>query len=217
MKLSELRTQTRDLLGDVIRGANPTTFSEDQVKDALNYACRIYCQKKQNTYKDAPLTADANGIVTVTTGAGGAFVYGFFEIDSVHTNLGQLDRSDIVFESRLNRAWRTEQGIARRFFELDGHRLQLVPRHPNASVTVGGYEEPVPMAGDGDTPDPRVSLSDHDVLKYAAAAYLLLLDGKDAGDLPLSQAYMDAFDKAIGTAPPPPKVIFRSAPSSTGE
>jgi hypothetical protein len=210
-RLDALRTQVRDLLGDVVAVAeNPTTWSDDQINSALDFACNAYCTAKKNTYKEAVVTSDVNGRVAITALQ---FPLGFLSVESVsRASTGELERSDLVFETRRDQKWRTNTGTARRWFKYDGDSLQLVPREQSLQVTVGVYECPAVMAADTDTVDQRIPVADHDALKYAAAYWLLMLDGKDAGDLPLAGIFMQTFLAEIDALPPQPKVVFRTAP-----
>jgi hypothetical protein len=60
---AQLQTDVRDLIGDPSSQSN--TWTDDQVKDAINAAVLNYCEKTGVTYVETELTSDAGGLVTL--------------------------------------------------------------------------------------------------------------------------------------------------------
>ena len=106
-----------------------------------------------------------------------------------------LERTEADFEDVRNPAWRLMVGAARRWMTRNGSSLLLTPRQA-CSVTVGYQEAPAMLALDADIPDSRIPLAHHSHLAYAAAAFLLRMDG-DAADEAKAQSFMQTFNSLI--------------------
>jgi hypothetical protein len=106
-----------------------------------------------------------------------------------------LEHTTKAFEDLKNPDWRSLTGTPRRWMVHDGRKLRLVPSSP-ATVTVGYLEAPLALALDGDIPDTRIPIPHHVHLKYAAAAFLLRMDGDNQDD-ERAGGFMSTFDSLI--------------------
>lgn len=176
--LLELRTATRALVGDsaridptdgvtVLQG--PTTWTDDEINAALNFAQNDYCFKKRCTLTTASISSGSRAPIT-----------SFGEDSIVHAEYGgvAMDSSNLIFEDRMNPNWRVgSSGTPKRWLVQEG-LFYLSPNASGATATVLYLDVPAPMTADVNTPDTSITEAHHDALTYLAAAQLLL-QGRD--------------------------------------
>jgi len=109
-----------------------------------------------------------------------------------------LDVSSKDIEDQKDRAWRDQVGYPARWMVHSGGKIRVVPIPSQQTVVRVGYlDVPAELAEPTDTPDARIPAGHHGYLKFAAAAWLLRMDG-DAGDEQKAQAFMQTFNSLIG-------------------
>jgi len=109
-----------------------------------------------------------------------------------------LDRTSQAMEDEKDGAWRGAIGTPARWMIHAGNKIRITPcTGAESSATVGYVEIPTPLAAEDSTPDARIPAGHHGYLKFAAAAWLLRMDG-DAGDEQKAQAFMQTFNSLIG-------------------
>lgn len=199
--LQTLRGWTQYIVGD----PQMTTYSAQMYKDAINFAIKDYASKTGITYAESsPITPDANGFVTLPTD--------YIRVRRVTFNVGgttatQLVESSFKFESDKSNTWQTlTQAVAgfppKRWVLWNGAKVKLVPIPSPAYTAVIGYvQNPTALSSDSDTVDARIPDQHNEYLKYAAAFWLLQLDG-DNQNLALADSYMSKFNQLIGYADP---------------
>jgi hypothetical protein len=90
----------------------------------------------------------------------------------------------------------------KRWVLWSGAKIKLIPIPSPAYTAVVGYvQKPVDLTLDTDTVDARIPDPHNEFLKYAAASWLLSLDG-DGQSLQLAEAFMQKFNQLIGYADP---------------
>ena len=176
--LLELRNATRALVGDSVRYdpadgitvlQGPTTWTDQEVNDALNYAQNDYCSRKQQTTVVATLQSGSSAPIS-----------SFGEETVVHAEFGGvgMDKSNLNFEDRLNPSWRVgSSGSPKRWLTHEGI-FYLSPNANGLTATVLYLEVPAPMSGNSAVPDSRITEAHHTALTYMAASHLLI-QGRD--------------------------------------
>lgn len=193
--LATLRSLTRDIIGDQAGD----TFSNDQLKDAINFACKSYATKLETTYVEDTVTPDASGFCTLPTD--------YIRVQRVSytvggTTLTELVESTFEFESLKSATWQATTGIPKRWVLWSGAKVKLTPiPNPIYAAVIGVVEDPTDLNLDADTVDARIPDSHAEYLKYAAASWLYLLDG-DTQNFQLADNLMDKFNQLIGYADP---------------
>lgn len=114
----------------------------------------------------------------------------------VTTGLVPLERTSKAFEDLRFPTWRSLTGDPKKWAPHDGRKLRIIPAK-SVTVTVGYIEAPSELSSDASTPDTRIPDAHHAYLKYAAAAWLLRLDG-DQEDEAKANALMQTFNSLIG-------------------
>lgn len=192
--LAQLRYWTQYLVGD----PQMTTYTSTMYKDAINFAIKDYAKKTGATYAETTATPDANGFITLPTDyiRVQRVVY---PISSVAT---QLVETTFRFESMKYNTWPLTAGNPARWLLWNGQKLKItpVPASP-ASTTIGYVQKPADLALDSDTVDVRIPDAHNEFLKYAAAFWLLHLDG-DGQSVQLALEYMNEFNGLIGFTDP---------------
>lgn len=192
--LSQLRYWTQYLVGD----PQMTTYSSTMYKDAINFAIKDYAKKTGVTYTEAAATPDVNGFVTLPADYLRVQRV-IYPILSVQT---QLVEGSFRFESMKYNTWQGTAGTPARWILWSGQKIKLtpVPASP-LSTTIGYIQKPTDLSADSDTVDARIPDAHNEFLKYAAAFWLLQLDG-DNQNLALADSYMTKFNQLIGYADP---------------
>lgn len=195
LTLAQVRTLTRDLVGDPAGD----TYSLTQYQDAINFAIKDYGRKTGATYAEANVTPDANGFCTLPTG----YVYVkrvFYTVGG--TTVTQLTESTFNFESMKSATWQTLTGVPKRWVLWSGAKVKLTPiPSPIYTAVVGYVEDPTDITSDSSTVDARIPEGHNEYLKYAAAAWLKLLDG-DNENVAIADNYMERFNHLIGYRDP---------------
>lgn len=193
--LAQLKYLTEYVVGD----PQQSSYSPQMYTDAINFAIKDYARKTGATYTETAATPDANGFCTIPTA--------YLRINRVlflvgGTTLTQLVESSFNFESMKSNTWSTLTGTPKRWVLWSGAKIKLTPiPSPIYSATIGYVETPTALALDADTIDARIPDSHGEYLKYAAAAWLLLLDG-DTHNSEQADALMNKFNQLIGYADP---------------
>lgn len=199
--LQTIRGWTQYIVGD----PQLTTYSLQMYRDAINFAIKDYAVKTGITYAESsPIVPDASGFVTLPTD--------YIRVRRVIFNVGgttatQLIESSFKFESDNSNTWQTlTQATAgyppRRWVLWSGAKVKLTPIPSPAYTAIVGYvQKPTDLALDADTVDARIPDPHNEYLKYAAAFWLLQLDG-DNQNLALADSYMTKFNQLIGYADP---------------
>lgn len=199
--LQTIRGWTQYIVGD----PQLTTYSLQMYRDAINFAIKDYAVKTGITYAESsPIVPDASGFVTLPTD--------YIRVRRVIFNVGgttatQLIESSFKFESDNSNTWQTlTQATAgyppRRWVLWSGAKVKLTPIPSPAYTAIVGYvQKPTDLALDADTVDARIPEPHNEYLKYAAAFWLLQLDG-DNQNLALADSYMTKFNQLIGYADP---------------
>ena len=198
MTLANLKYLTQYLVGD----PQLTTYSQQMYQDAINFACKDYATKTGSTYKEEPgLTVDSNGFVTIPTS--------YIRLQRVmykvrNATYTRLLESTMSFEFEKSFTWETTFGLPRRWVLFAGNKIKLTPIPmigASYPASIGYVETPNVLTGDSSTVDSRIPEAHHEYLKYAASAWLLLLDG-EGQDFQRAEAFMSKFNQLIGYVDP---------------
>lgn len=197
MTLATLRNLTRQLVGD----PQGSTYSPEMCQDAINFACKEYAKKTGMTYVEDLATLDTvTGLVTVPTD--------YIRINRVISQVAgaqatQLMESTFQFESLKNPAWQMATAAQPlRWVLWSGAKVKVTPIPSSlVTITIGYVEYPASLTTDGMTVDDRIPDAHAEYLKYAAAAYLLLLDG-DNQNVQLADSMINKFNQLIGYSDP---------------
>lgn len=193
LTLATLRSYTQYIVGD----PQMSTFSSTMYKDAINFAIKEYAKKTGATYAETTVTPDSSGYCTLPTR--------YIRIQRVShliggTTLTQLVESTFSFESMKSPTWQATTGTPKRWVLWSGEKVKITPiPSPVYSATIGYVDIPTDLSSDSDTVDTRIPLAHNEYLKYAAAAWLCMLDG-DSQNIPLANDFMGKFNQLIGYA-----------------
>jgi hypothetical protein len=199
--LATIRNWTQYLVGD----PQHSTYALPMYQDAINFAIKEYANKTGVTYAESsPIVPDASGFVALPTD--------YLRVTRVSFNVGgttltEIVESSVSFESMKSNVWQNiTQATAgfppKRWVLWSGSKIKLVPIPSPAYTAVVGYvQKPVDLMQDADTVDARIPDPHNEFLKYAAASWLLNLDG-DGQSLQLAEAFMQKFNQLIGYADP---------------
>jgi len=199
--LLQLRTMVRDLLADAknytpsgITAVAAQTYSDSQINDAINFACKQYAGKTRCTYDEvACTTSPSTSYYTIPSA--------YLEIVDVLSNTGlRLEKSTIEFEYLCRPNWKATWSVnsaPKRWLQIDGSTIAVNPGFPSGLYPkVCMLEVPTTLALDADTVDARIDTSSQEYLKYAAGAYLLQIDG-DEQSIQLADKWLDQFNRLI--------------------
>lgn len=195
LTLAQLRSLTRDIVGDT----QGDTFTDALVNSAINYAIKNYATKLENTYVESNVTPDASGFCTLPTD--------YIRVKRIlytvaGTTVTELLESSFQFESMKSNVWQTATGVPKRWVMWSGEKAKLTPiPSPIYTAIVGYIETPTALALDADTVDARIPEVHNEYLKFAAASWLLLLDG-DTFDPAKADNFMQRFNQMIGYSDP---------------
>lgn len=197
MTYATLKYLTQYLVGD----PQGSTYSDQHYQDAINFAIKDYAKKTGATYVEASVTPDANGYCTIPTG--------YIRINRVmykvaNTTVTEMVESSFNFESLKSSTWQSTTGVPKRWVLWDGAKVKLTPiPSPIYAATIGYVEDPTDLVYTvpSGTVDSRIPDAHTEYLKYAAGAWLKLLDG-DAEDIPIANDFMNKFNSLIGYKDP---------------
>jgi hypothetical protein len=199
--LATIRNWTQYLVGD----PQHSTYDLSMYQDAINFAVKEYANKTGATYAESdPIVPDASGFVAIPDD--------YLRVTRVSFNVGgttltELVESSVSFESMKSNVWKSlMQDTAgfppKRWVLWSGSKIKLIPiPNPVYTAVVGYVQKPVDLTLDTDTVDARIPDPHNEFLKYAAASWLLSLDG-DGQSLQLAEAFMQKFNQLIGYADP---------------
>ena len=165
--------------------------------DAANFAVKQYCHKTGVSYLESSVAVDANGFASIPTS--------YMKVNRVVYGTTELVESDFKFESMASPTWQTTTAATgpKRWIMWSGAKVKLVPLLATwpGTCTIGITDTPTALSADSDTIDARIPVAHNEYLKYAAAAWLLNLDG-DAQDIGMANNYMNQFNQLIGYSDP---------------
>lgn len=225
LTLLQLRTLTRDLVGDPDNGGTgANTYSDSMMNDAINWAVQYVCTRMGYTYKEAliiqavsasPLVFSMAG--AVNTAGTSAPINDYLVLRRVMTGgkpngvsaiaTATLIKSSEAEEDLKSPTWRgyTSATIApKRWLLLDGTNIMLVPTPTvgnsttNFIITVGYSQKPTDLSANGDTVDSRIPWPVQNYLKYAAGSWLRQMGGQDLQSLQESSEWLKVFNDFVG-------------------
>lgn len=187
--LLQIRNDVRLLLGD--SPALAVAYSDSTINFAINYAIQHYLRITGKSYIQYTTTCSVNGVIALPNA--------YIEVDRIgvgSTNQWLL-QSSLSDETNKNPNWENVTGAPKRWLIYDGTNIRTVPK-PASTLTarIGYIEEPININLDADTVDPRVPITFQRFLKYAAAYWLLMIDG-DGQDVQLALGMMQQFVELI--------------------
>lgn len=201
MTLAQLKTLVRDLIRDNVNyeatapdSQSALGYTPIQVVDAINYAIKNYCDKTGATYLEENATLTAAGLATIPTD--------YIRVLGVDYGGKELVQSRADFEDLKDDQWETRTGtVTRRWVMWSGSQVKLTPilsawSGGTSQCAIKFIEQPTALASDSDTVDSRIPLSQHEYLKYAAAAWLLQ-HMNDEQNLALASAFDKQFNNLI--------------------
>lgn len=191
--LANLRYWTQYLVGD----PQTNSFSSQHYIDAANFAIKQYCHKTGVSYTESSVSVDASGLVVIPVS--------YMKINRVLYGTTELVESDFKFESMASPTWQTTTSASgpKRWVLWSGAKIKLTPILATwpGTCTVGFTDAPTSLAVDTDTIDARIPPAHNEYLKYAAATWLLNLDG-DTNDVDTATQFMNIFNQLIGYSDP---------------
>lgn len=201
MNLAALKVQVRDLLADAKNYTpNSTTaitaqsYSDAQITDALNFACKEFAKRTGCTYAETACTANTTYNFTIPS------TY-LKIVDVLDNNKKELNSTSLFFENLHDPSWRSTWATTKtpkRWFKLDGDSIAVTPGFPSGLYPyVCLLQVPTALASDADNVDTRIDVSFQEYLKYAACAYLLQIEG-DGQNIGLADKWMDMFNRLVG-------------------
>lgn len=192
--IGDLKNGVRYLVGD----KDGRAFNDTMLCDAINWAQNHLCRIKLFTRTETTVSNTVAPFRKYAVPAGWLHL-----IEVLDTSSNPLDKTTEDFEDRKgNTAWRTTTGTPKRWYWYDGSNVALEPV-PSASysVTMVYVDTPSPQftitngsftQADTVTLDARIPAYYLPFLKYAAAAWLLQLDG-DEQDIQKADKYLATF------------------------
>lgn len=191
--LAELRFDLRTLLGDA--QSISVSWSDQAMNQALNYAVQLYLKLTEKSYTEYSLSVTTTGKFQLPNA--------YMQVDRIGFGSPNqwLLQSSVREETNKNPNWENTQCTVnqkpKRWAMYDGTTIFITPRpYATSTATIGYLEEPVNMTLDNDVCDPRVPINYQRFLKYAAAYWLLYIDG-DNMDVQLAAAMMQQFVENI--------------------
>lgn len=115
----------------------------------------------------------------------------------------QLLESTFQFESMKNPSWQDATALSPlRWVLWSGSSVKITPIPTDFfDILIGYVEYPASLTTDEMTVDARIPDGHAEYLKFAACAYLKLLDG-DNQDVAMADNYMNKFNQLIGYSDP---------------
>lgn len=191
--LAGLRYWTSYLVGD----PQTTTFSPQMYTDAINFAIKDYAHKTGVTYTEtANVVVSASGMVTIPTS--------YLKLNRVTYAGSELVETTINFEAMRSPTWQTDAAtLPKRWLLYSGATIKLTPIVASwpGTCAIGYTDVPTLLVADSDPVDSRIPIAHNEYLKYAAAFWLLTLDG-DTQDFQGGNEFMAKFNALIGYSDP---------------
>ena len=198
LTLLQLKEQVRDLMRDnantsLIEGTgdDANSYSDAQVKDAINYAIRIFNERTNASFTETSLTVDVNGLASLPADC--------IKIEDVLFAHKTLTETLASLEDMKDPEWEIATGnTCKRWARWSGNQLKLTPiAWTSPTVCSLGYiASPTVLSLDTDTVDARIPEYEQGYLKYAAAWYLLQMLNDQANQA-LADKYMKTFHSMI--------------------
>lgn len=200
--ITTLFNDTRTLVGDAPSVSN--SWTDDQIIAAVNFAVQHYCKITNVTYLESTIALNSSGIFTSPTDYIAILRVGYAGQGATYK---WLLNSSSKEETMKNPDWENTTVASpsepKRWVMFSGNQIKLTPKLSNWSSgtwygAIGYVQEPTNFTVDQLTsapntvPDARIPITHHRHLKYAAAYWLLLVDG-DRQDLQNSQNMMQQF------------------------
>lgn len=198
LTLLQLKEQVRDLLRDnantsLIEGTgdDANSYSDTQVRDAINYAIRLFNERTKASFTETSLTVDVNGLATLPTDC--------MTIEDIRFAHRTLTETLATLEDMKDPEWEAAAGTTcKRWARWSGNQIKLTPIAWTSSTVcnIGYTAAPVELSLDADTVDSRIPEYEQGYLKYAAAWYLLNMLNDQANQA-LADKYMKTFNSMI--------------------
>ena len=198
LTLLQLKEQVRDLMRDnantsLIEGTgdDANSYSDAQVRDAINYAIRIFNERTNASFTETSLTVDVNGLASLPDDC--------IKIEDVLFAHNTLTETLASLEDMKDPEWEIATGnTCKRWARWSGNRLKLTPIALTSSTvcSLGYIASPTALNLDTDTVDARIPEYEQGYLKYAAAWYLLQMLNDQANQA-LADKYMKTFNSMI--------------------
>lgn len=191
--LAQVRDEVRTLIGDA--PALATAFSDASCNAAINFAVMHYFRLTGKSYTENTLSKSGdtfplpNSYIEVNRA-------GYTPVAGVNTWLLQTTISE---ETNRNPDWETLVGTPKRWMMFSGNKVRLTPNPATGTCVIGYVEEPANLTTDNQQVDSRIPVPHQRHLKYAAAYWLLQIDG-DTQDMQTSAAFISQFAELIKDA-----------------
>ena len=204
--ITTLWNDTRYQVGDAPAVSN--SWSDDQIIAAINFAIQHYCKVTNVTYLESTIALSSNGIFAAPTDYITILRVGYAGQGSTYK---WLLNSSSREETMKNPDWEnttvTAPSEPKRWVMFSGNQIKLTPKLSNWSsgvwnAAIGYIQEPTNFttsqltANPNAVPDARIPINHHRHLKYAAAYWLLMVDG-DHQDLQNANHMMQQFLELI--------------------
>ena len=188
--LADVQSEVRILVGDV--ESLSLSWDDATVTASINWAVEHFFKLTGKSYTEAELTKSGT-----TFPLPNSYIYvkraGYKPTGGTNTWLLQ---STVDQETNKNPNWQTLVGTPKRWVMFDGNKVLLTPNPSTGTCVIGYAEEPVSLVNDNDAIDSRIPVPYQRFLKYAAAAWLLQIDG-DTQDAATAVAYLTMFAEFI--------------------
>jgi hypothetical protein len=192
MTLAELTNLVQYLVGD----PQMSTYSQAMYSESIEFAIKQYAIKTGVTYQEASALVGSTGLVTLPSD--------YLRINRIMLGTKQLIESTMGFEGDKSETWTANTSAAhKRWVVWSGAAAKLLPlmtTYSAVTATIGYVQQPATLAGTY-TVDSRIPTKHNEYLKYAAAFYLLHLDG-DGQDIQKGDKFMETFNGLIGYEDP---------------
>lgn len=188
--LVQVRNELRTLIGDSESLA--VAFSNDSCNAAINFAVMQYFRVTGKSYVENELTKSGDTFPLPNS---------YIEVNragykpSGGTNTWLLNTT-VPEETNKNPDWENTVGTPKRWMMFSGNKVRLTPNPSTGTCIIGYVEEPANLTGDSDPIDSRIPVPHQRHLKYAAAYWLLQIDG-DTQDMQTSIAFIQQFTELI--------------------
>lgn len=195
MSLKELSEEVRTLVGDNEDISN--TWSNSDIVKSLNFAMQLYCKLTKCSYVEEAFNLNSDGVTTT-------FPNDYISIERVAHGTLQTKRfllqSELKAETSKDPDWQQKTaGNPRVWFFAGGKTIKLLPKpQQTLSCVIGYIKEPVQFLNSTAVQyvDVTIPNSAHKYLKYAAAHWLLSIDG-DQKTVQEGAFWLDTFNKFI--------------------
>lgn len=188
--LADVKSEVRILVGDV--ESLSLSWDDATVTASINWAVEHFFKLTGKSYTEAELTKSGT-----TFPLPNSYIYvkraGYKPTGGTNTWLLQ---STVDQETNKNPNWQTLVGTPKRWVMFDGNKILLTPNPSTGTCVIGYAEEPVSLVNDNNPIDSRIPVPYQRFLKYAAAAWLLQIDG-DTQDAATAVAYLTMFAEFI--------------------